>query len=161
MKVLRRFITRTEQGLLLDMARVAMYEDGRQQTGYFRSLITSDNRNSRKWLLALCNHCLAAMSVRDPASGSGTHGHDAYFIKYPTGSLSPSHLDPVPGFEHRRVNMILRMPPKGGVLTVDGVEYDLLERDAYTFSPDREWHGVSAVDEGERIVFTVGTVVNA
>jgi len=106
------------------------WERGRQGTGYWIFKIFS------VWTL----HC------------------DCYLIYYPTGSYIPPHKDPaIDGYEHHRINIVLRQADKGGWFWVrQGFGVGTTDRSIVRFRPDIQEHSVDRVLEGSRLVFSFG-----
>ncbi|CAO3361769.1 hypothetical protein ABNQ39_32640 [Azospirillum sp. A26] len=79
---------------------------------------------------------------------------DCYLLRYPTTSGLDEHVDPAPdGFEHHRVNIILRQPASGGLFLCDEAIIDR-PRIKY-FRPDLHPHRVTE-GIGERLVLSFG-----
>lgn len=152
MRLLRAFLTSADCEMLSFWRGKVVYEPGRQGTGYekssmFRIAETYDLR---------CR-CLAALGMREREDVA----YDCYLLRYPTGSCIPSHLDDAPfAREHHRINCIVQPSLSGGALIVNTKLYHPLHvGDAYVFRPDLELHEVTTVTEGERYIFTVGTLL--
>lgn len=107
-----------------------MWEQGRQGTGYLkRRIFEFANR---------------------------LFGMDCYLIKYLPNTYIPPHTDPVPGFKHFRLNIVLKQTGRGGNL------YFYKTRQygrVFLFRPDHVEHSVSNVDNGTRLVLSIGLVV--
>jgi hypothetical protein len=144
---LRSFLIEAEQQELILDAVTLRFEPGRQGTGYLKAPLPADAQ------MPLRLRCLSAMGF------SPDQPHDCWILKYPKGSSIPVHLDHAPeGQEHHRLNVILTHGT-GGDLYVEGTLVPLSVRDAYVFRPDLKRHAVSEVAYGERLVFSVGTLV--
>lgn len=131
------------------------FEPGRQGTGYEKLPLTENMFTS--WNVhifrSLCMNALAHLDLPKDAA------HDAYMLRYRPGAFIPPHKDDAPlAHEHRRMNFIVQSAEKGGRLIVDNQPYLLSCRDAYIFRPDLEEHEVTKVEEGTRLVFTVGAL---
>ncbi len=87
-------------------------------------------------------------------------GHDCYVMRYKTGSCIPKHKDTAFfGSRHLRVNAIVQDAGRGGQLLIEDTPYEIRERDAYVFRPDLLDHEVTTITEGERLVWTMGTML--
>lgn len=82
---------------------------------------------------------------------------DMYLLKYPTGSSIPKHTDPVPGKRHWRLNYELRKARRGGNFNCSG-NYFRLGR-LYVFRSDILQHEVSTIQEGSRLVLSIGVAI--
>lgn len=83
---------------------------------------------------------------------------DCYLLKYPKGSGVKYHTDPVPGYRHFRLNIMLRKPVKGGHFRIRGyaiINWEFLK----LFRPDIRPHAVEVVQEGERLVLSLGIAI--
>ena len=89
---------------------------------------------------------------------------DILLIRMSEGIEVPAHYDSVPeelqavGFwVHRRFNIILKQPKKGGKFYVefDGEQKPTNKRINY-FSPSHAKHGVTKIEDGERLVLSFG-----
>lgn len=98
---------------------------GRQGTGYFKRVILQT-----KWF-------------------------DMWILKYPREAHIPEHVDPVDGFKHYRVNIVLQKAELGGEFFSDNTIVNILDR-VYFFRPDKSRHGVSRVHLGTRYVLSIG-----
>ena len=141
---------------LIAYANSLSYEPGRQGTGYEKAAVAKDRYESLRIT------SLKELGVVAKYGHQGefiAEGHDCYFLRYPEKSHIPLHLDDAPfGKEHRRFNLILLQPYKGGELYVEGHRIDLLPGDAYIFRPDKEEHEVRLIQDGVRLVWTVGVL---
>lgn len=79
---------------------------------------------------------------------------DVYLLKYPVGSYIDVHIDPSPeGYEHHRLNVILKKPKKGGTFVLDHV--DQTGR-IHKFRPDIQEHNLHRIESGTRWVLSIG-----
>jgi len=89
--------------------------------------------------------------------------YGCYIIKYCVGAFKEPHTDPPnrgsSKHQHERMVCMLQRCDEGGWLYIDGEPCFLLPRDAVIFRPDLEEHEVTPVFGGERIVLTVGKLV--
>lgn len=72
---------------------------------------------------------------------------DIYLLKFPVGSLVPTHKDPVLGKEHHRLNIWLRRP-LGGILWTRASSHGNVKYHPdrmFKFRPDLVWHGMHPV----------------
>lgn len=83
---------------------------------------------------------------------------DVYLFDYPTGSLIPKHKDPGKRGAHYRLNVEICKAVEGGVFSCKGPHLRIFER-VYLFRADRYYHRVSRVDNGRRLVFSVGITI--
>ena len=81
---------------------------------------------------------------------------DMYLLSYPEDSELPEHVDPVPGYKHYRLNIVLRKPRKGGdfhcktsILNTPRVKL---------FRSDRP-HSMTLIEKGRRLVLSIGWVL--
>lgn len=102
---------------------------GRQQTGYEKMLLAT-----------------ARFPVR----------FDLYLLRYPTGSSVPAHVDPVDGQRHFRLNVVLREAELGGSFTCVRPIFET--RRLKLFRPDVSEHSVSPIQQGSRLVLSLGWV---
>lgn len=78
---------------------------------------------------------------------------DLYLIHYPEGSEIPWHTDPVKGWEHHRINLVLKAPKKGGRFECNGIfQPGRLHR----LHPDIDRHRVTKIENGTRWVLSLG-----
>lgn len=123
-------------------------EQGRQGTGY-QKLYVKDNIN----LLALLESSKILLGI-DPTN----EFWDAYLLYYPTGAFIPKHRDEasVVGMKHYRLNALVTLPKNGGIFIADDevVNWDI--GDAVLFKPDCVIHEVTRIEDGERLVWSVG-----
>lgn len=79
---------------------------------------------------------------------------DIYLLKYPKGSYIDVHIDPSPeGYEHHRLNLILKKAEKGGTFVLDNV--DQIGR-IHKFRPDIQEHSLHKIESGTRWVLSFG-----
>lgn len=79
---------------------------------------------------------------------------DAYILRYPTGSQIPAHRDPVEGRAHYRLNLVLWRPTVGGEFQCHS---SIFQGSRVTlFRPDLHVHSVSPIQEGSRLVLSLG-----
>ncbi len=105
------------------------WESGRQQTGY------------EKMLLA---------TARFPLP------FDLYLLRYREGASVPSHVDPVDGRRHFRLNIVLCEAERGGQFECKHPIFET--RRIKVFRPDVSEHAVSKVEAGCRMVLSFGWV---
>ena len=106
-----------------------MWEQGRQGTGYLKRLLL----RGKTW--------------------------DLYLLKYPEGSYIPAHKDPVPGFEHHRINIVLIKPKAGGQFWMENIP-ETAKRFIY-FRSDITTHGIKKIERGTRWVLSFGWIRKA
>lgn len=79
---------------------------------------------------------------------------DIFLLKYPKWSYIPNHKDPVKdGFEHHRINVVLKMAKKGGIYKG---QYDWKFLNCMKIRPDKHFHMVTMIKSGTRYVLSVG-----
>jgi len=106
------------------------WEEGRQQSGYFKMLLAQSKRFK----------------------------FDCYLLKYTTGSAIKMHTDPVEKGEHHRINIIVKKSKGGGDFWRKWGKNDG-SRFVY-FRPDIQEHCVSEITEGSRYVLSIGWIKN-
>jgi hypothetical protein len=82
---------------------------------------------------------------------------DSYLLRYPEGSESPPHTDPVEAGRHYRLNIILRSPRAGGEFVCAAPLF--ASRRVKLFRPDACEHSVTRVVGGSRYVLSIGWVL--
>ena len=102
------------------------WDTGRQESGYFKKLITSG-----LWPLPF----------------------DVYILKFVTGSYIAPHIDKNEGGKHYRINVILKKADAGGDYEGEAI-LNLFNRFIF-FRPDIMEHSVSEVT-GSRYVLSIG-----
>lgn len=81
---------------------------------------------------------------------------DLYLLRYPVGSSVPAHVDPVDGQRHFRLNLVLREAKVGGRFICADPIFET--RRIKVFRPDQSEHSVSQIQEGLRLVLSLGWV---
>jgi hypothetical protein len=81
-------------------------------------------------------------------------GVDCYIIRYNVGDGIPPHTDPVTGKKHFRLNFELKRASLGGRLYVKKPIFRIWR--LCIFRSDLSRHAVSRVNEGQRLVFSLG-----
>lgn len=85
---------------------------------------------------------------------------DLYLIKFGEGSFIPPHIDPVEdGLRHYRLNIILKKPVSGGQFNVPKAIINLPR--LKFFRPDVHQHSVTRINEGSRLVLSLGWVLKS
>lgn len=102
------------------------WERGRQLSGYDKLLLLQS-----KWLK-----------------------FDCYLLRFPTGSGIKPHNDPVPGWRHYRLNIVLKKA-HGGRFICPNVTWRWGQRAAF-FRSDIATHSVTEVLQGTRWVLSIG-----
>lgn len=82
-------------------------------------------------------------------------GFDCYLFCYPTGSYIPKHKDPSKYGAQYRLNFELIKATKGGQFKCNNIIFSLFNR-IYLFRADTEYHSVTTVEEGKRVVLSFG-----
>jgi hypothetical protein len=82
---------------------------------------------------------------------------DSYVLRFDEGSYIPEHVDIVDGFNHFRLNVILRNADEGGEFRCDNV-LSIFGR-VHLFRPDIEKHLVTEIHSGRRIVLSFGMAI--
>lgn len=86
---------------------------------------------------------------------------DCYILRYKVGDFIPLHNDPVPGYRHFRLNIILKRAKRGGHAYFSHTDnlatfIQNEEQNITLFRSDAITHSVTRIIEGERIVLTFG-----
>lgn len=83
---------------------------------------------------------------------------DCYILSFPKDSYIQPHIDKVDKLKHYQLNVILKKPKKGGkfrsektILNINRIIF---------FRPDLNIHSVSKIEEGLRIVLSIGLALN-
>jgi hypothetical protein len=82
-------------------------------------------------------------------------GLDCYLFYYPTGSFIPKHKDPHKYGNQYRFNIELIPATKGGKFICKNVIINWFNR-IYLFRADAEYHRVTKIEEGIRVVLSFG-----
>ena len=80
---------------------------------------------------------------------------DVYLIKYPEGSRIDTHTDPVEGWRHVRINIVLKLAKKGGAFSCEGRIFG--KQRLNIFYSDMP-HQVSKIEKGSRLLLSIGFV---
>jgi hypothetical protein len=88
--------------------------------------------------------------------GSATFPVDVYLLSYPEGAELPEHVDPVPGYKHFRLNIVLRKPRWGGHFRCETAIWNT--RRIKLFRSDRP-HSMTRIEWGRRLVLSIGWVI--
>lgn len=81
---------------------------------------------------------------------------DCYLLYYPEGSVIPPHTDEWTGKRHFRLNIVLHQPKRGGEFKCANCIINRFP--VYFFRPDANEHSVTKIEEGYRLVFSLGWV---
>ena len=77
------------------------------------------------------------------------------------GAYTQIHKDPAPvGYVHVRANVMLKKPPIGGDAIINGKVFVLEENDLWLIFPNIEDHGSTAIEGGERLIYSFGALIN-
>ena len=106
---------------------------GRQGTGYFKRRL---------------------LSLRIGSFGTGV-----FILKFPQGCDVPRHQDPVDGYSHYRLNIVLQHAERGGEFLCDKPILNLSR--FKLFRPDKSPHSVSRIEKGTRYVLSIGLALKA
>lgn len=82
---------------------------------------------------------------------------DMYILKIPQGSSVPTHIDPIDGKNHYRLNIDLIKPKVGG--TFIGKTLFKLPR-VTLIRPDIHPHSVTEIFSGHSLILSVGFAIN-
>lgn len=84
-------------------------------------------------------------------------GVDCHFIRFPTGSHIPKHVDEVTFGRHFRLNIILKKAKKGGEFICEDtlINWSRIK----LFRPDIAEHSVTEITDGNRLVFSLGWIL--
>lgn len=81
---------------------------------------------------------------------------DLHILKFIEGSYVNTHVDKAPyGYEHHRLNIVLRKASKGGIFTKNNEE---IHKRIIKFRPDIEPHSVSPIRGKTRYVLSFGWI---
>ena len=83
------------------------------------------------------------------------YGFDCYLFYYPKGSYIPKHKDPSKHGKQYRFNIELIPAKKGGKFICKNMIINWFNR-IYLFRADAEYHSVTEIEEGCRILLSVG-----
>ncbi|MCG7548075.1 MULTISPECIES: 2OG-Fe(II) oxygenase [Pseudoalteromonas] len=81
---------------------------------------------------------------------------DVYLLRFPQGCEVPEHTDKVNKGRHYRLNIVLKKAQKGGEFICHSPIFES-ER-IKLFRPDLCVHAVSKVEQGERLLLSIGWV---
>lgn len=85
---------------------------------------------------------------------------DYYLLHYPEQSYLPSHTDPVDGYKHYRLNIILKRPKDGGLFICPKPIWELgVGHRVVFFRSDEMVHGLTRIYEGSRWVLSFGWAI--
>jgi hypothetical protein len=146
-RILKNFLKPTDIEQLLLFADQAVFEPGRQGTGYDKAYVPPGLffwlRQTTLWALGV------SLDI----------AYDCYLVRYNEGCWIPLHKDDAPlAQEHHRLNAMITMPEQGGELIVEGQHIELAVSDAYVFRPDLQEHEVKPVQTGTRLIWSVGVL---
>ena len=79
---------------------------------------------------------------------------DVHILKMPERSRIKLHTDPVPNYKVYRLNIVLREPKEGGKFICPSAMINF--RRLKYFRPDVMPHSISRIEEGERLVLSIG-----
>lgn len=82
---------------------------------------------------------------------------DLWLLRYRRGAYIKSHIDPVPGGRHYRLNIFLKQALVGGEFRHGDVIFK--NKFMVFFRPDISYHSVMEVKEGTRYVLSLGFVL--
>lgn len=86
------------------------------------------------------------------------YGFDCYLFYYPTGSYIPKHKDPSKYGAQYRFNIELVSAKKGGKFICRNNIFQLFDK-IFLFRADTEYHKVTKIEEGCRIVLSFGRFI--
>lgn len=88
---------------------------------------------------------------------------DCYILRYKVGDSIPIHTDPVPGYRHYRLNIVLKKARTGGRVNFGPASRQILKNVVKSddnrvvfFRSDIVPHSVTEIRKGQRIVLTFG-----
>lgn len=84
---------------------------------------------------------------------------DCYLLKFTEGSSIKSHVDPVPGYKHYRLNILLKNAEDGGDFVCDSPLILNTKRVKF-FRSDLVLHSVTKIVKGSRYVLSFGFCTN-
>jgi hypothetical protein len=82
---------------------------------------------------------------------------DCYLLYYPVDSAISSHVDEVQLGNHYRLNIELKKAKEGGHFLLSGKPIFKFWR-TVCFRPDKQFHSVSNIKKGYRLVLSIGWV---
>ena len=80
---------------------------------------------------------------------------DLYVFHYATHSYLPKHKDPKKYGKQYRLNIVLRKPKSGGQFWCKGKHFNFNDRIIF-FRADSNYHGMTKIEEGSRIILSLG-----
>ena len=81
---------------------------------------------------------------------------DMYLLWYAEGSSIPVHTDPVPGYRHFRLNVVLRSPQAGGEF--ESAKTLINTKRIKLFRSDFP-HSVTEIRRGSRLLLSIGLCI--
>lgn len=76
------------------------------------------------------------------------------------GAYVKEHTDPSPkGFDHIRINYMIKKPNIGGDPVIDGELLTVSEEDLWICIANRERHGSTPISGGERLIYSFGSLI--
>jgi hypothetical protein len=141
MRILPYFFNSSDINNVLDYYRAARSRAYRTDRGYTAFKVPRGDLSS------YVGRCLGELDAE-------TEAWDAFMLHYEDGQGVETHVDER---TIRRLNVLVRAPEAGGVLTIDGADVSLLPGDGIIFESCRQPHSVSPC-QGDRIIFSVGLV---
>lgn len=113
------------------LSKLIQWQNGRQNSGYFKRLLLTFNKPFH---------------------------FDMYLLKFPEGSFIKEHIDPLKeGYKHFRLNIILKKPSSGGIFYT---EKSIFEKNRIKFfRPDLYKHSVSKIIKGDRFIISIGFLI--
>lgn len=86
---------------------------------------------------------------------------DLVLWHYSAGAHAPIHKDVIePDKYHIRCNVMMRKPKIGGNVIIDNEEIELEKNDLWIVIANLEEHGSTPIEDGDRIIFSMGCVID-
>lgn len=79
---------------------------------------------------------------------------------YAEGARTGAHTDEAPeGFAHVRCNVLVKLPPRGGLPFIDGETLSVEPNDLWLCLASEESHGSTPIAGGDRVIFSYGALI--
>ena len=86
---------------------------------------------------------------------------DTIFLHYLKGSHAQLHKDIIdPSKYHVRCNLLIKKAKQGGDILIDEMKYELNENDVWIVIANKELHGTTPIEDGERIIYSTGAILD-
>lgn len=148
MKLINNFLSSYDIAYLLNLSEtMSGWTKGRQGTGY--DVLYLKDRVGIQYLIS------STLTKLGPIFEDFW---DAYLIRYQVGDFIDYHKDEAAFFgkRHHRINAMVKVAEQGGDFFINHEKVEFPLGAAIDFFPDEEEHGVTKVEKGLRLVFSVG-----